>query len=99
MLTKMLRTEGALRGILSTKDLNDESLIAKAKSSPSMNGLDLAKVVTCKEKYFWNEIDKTPFALEIKKEKLRTKKFLMLWFTILELNKIFYDDLQLMVAI
>ena len=49
MLTKMLRTEGALRGILSTKDLNDESLIAKAKSSPSMNGLDLAKVVTCKK--------------------------------------------------
>ena len=74
MLTKMLRTEGALRGILSTKDLNDESLIAKAKSSPSMNGLDLAKVVTCKEKYFWNEIDKTPFALEIKKRKTANEK-------------------------
>jgi carbamoyl-phosphate synthase small subunit len=42
MLTKMIRTLGALRGVLSTKDLDDASLVKKAKASPDMNGLDLA---------------------------------------------------------
>ena len=64
MLTKMIRTVGALRGVLSTVDLDDESLIAKARRSPSMNGLDLAKSVTTKETYTWSEIDRTPFALK-----------------------------------
>jgi carbamoyl-phosphate synthase small subunit len=64
MLTKMIRTVGALRGVLSTVDLDDESLIAKAKRSPSMNGLDLAKAVTTDKQYEWNEIDRTQFALK-----------------------------------
>jgi carbamoyl-phosphate synthase small subunit len=64
MLTKMIRTVGALRGVISTVDLDDESLIAKAKRSPSMNGLDLAKVVTTEKAYDWNEVDRTPFALQ-----------------------------------
>lgn len=64
MLTKMIRTVGALRGVLSTVDLDDESLIAKAKRSPSMVGLDLAKVVTTDKSYEWSEIDRTPFALK-----------------------------------
>ena len=63
MLTKMIRTVGALRGILSTTDLDDESLIKKARSSPSMTGRDLVSVVTCTGKYPWNAIDETPFAL------------------------------------
>ncbi|HTR82813.1 MAG TPA: glutamine-hydrolyzing carbamoyl-phosphate synthase small subunit [Bacteroidota bacterium] len=63
MLTKMLRTLGALRGVLSTKDLDDASLIEKAKASPEMTGLDLAKNVTCKTSYKWDEIDRTPYAL------------------------------------
>jgi len=66
MLTKMLRTQGAMRGILSTKDLNDESLVKKAKASPEMTGLDLAKDVTTKKQYSWNAVDKTPFALVTK---------------------------------
>jgi len=64
MLTKMIRTVGALRGVLSTVDLDDESLIAKAKASPSMNGRDLAKSVTTHDSYTWSEIDRTPFALK-----------------------------------
>jgi carbamoyl-phosphate synthase small subunit len=66
MLTKMIRTTGAMRGIISTVDLDDESLIEKARRSPSMNGLDLAKVVTTASLYEWNEIDRTPFALVTK---------------------------------
>jgi len=63
MLTKMIRTQGAMRGILSTKDLDDASLLAKAVASPSMNGLDLATKVSCDKPYAWNGVDTTPFAL------------------------------------
>ncbi len=64
MLTKMIRTVGAMRGIISTVDLDDSSLVEKARQSPSMNGLDLARVVTTSSSYDWNEIDRTTFALK-----------------------------------
>jgi carbamoyl-phosphate synthase small subunit len=64
MLTKIIRTVGAMRGIISTLDLDDESLVRKAKRSPEMTGLDLAKVVTTPEPYGWEEVDRTPFALK-----------------------------------
>ena len=63
MLTKMLRTDGAMRGILSTVDLDDGSLTGKARRSPKMEGLDLATRVTCEQPYEWSEIDRTEYAL------------------------------------
>ena len=46
MLTKMIRSVGAMRGIISTEDLDDESLLDKVEESPQMAGLDLASRVT-----------------------------------------------------
>lgn len=63
MLTKMIRSIGAMRGIISTQDLDDKSLLAKVKKSPQMTGLDLATRVTTNEMYKWSDVDKTPFAL------------------------------------
>jgi carbamoyl-phosphate synthase small subunit len=63
MLTKMIRSVGAMRGIISTEDLDDKSLLAKVKKSPQMAGLDLASRVTTDKSYTWNKIDTTPFAL------------------------------------
>jgi carbamoyl-phosphate synthase small subunit len=63
MLTRMIRTDGALRGALSTTDLDDASLIRKAISAPDMNGLDLASGVSCDAPYRWDAVDSTPFAL------------------------------------
>ncbi len=63
MLTRMLRTDGSLRGVISTIDMDDSSLRAKAESSPPMNGLDLATKVTCERPYSWDGTDTTPFAL------------------------------------
>jgi carbamoyl-phosphate synthase small subunit len=63
MLTRMLRTDGALRGVISTTDADDASLTRKAAASPMMNGLDLATRVTCSAPYSWDETDTTPFAL------------------------------------
>ncbi len=64
MITKMLRTEGAMRGILSTLDLDDDRLLMKVRGAPEMLGLDLTHVVSCKEPYKWDDVDKTPFMLK-----------------------------------
>src|SRR5512146_885886 len=48
-LTRHLRTYGAKRGVISAVDLDPASLVAKARGSRSMVGLDLAREVTCHE--------------------------------------------------
>jgi carbamoyl-phosphate synthase small subunit len=53
-LVRHLRLHGAMRGIISTLDRDEASLVAKAKASPSMVGLDLASRVTTPERYEWN---------------------------------------------
>jgi carbamoyl-phosphate synthase small subunit len=63
MLTRMIRTNGAMRGVVSTLDLDDASLLRKVAASPKMDGLDLASMVTSKHVYEWDGIDRTPFAL------------------------------------
>lgn len=52
-LTRRLRLVGAMRGILSTTDLNKDSLLKKVLASPVMKGRDLIPEVTCKEPYDW----------------------------------------------
>jgi len=48
-LTRHLRTYGAKRGVISALDLDRDSLLAKARASRSMIGLDLAREVTCEK--------------------------------------------------
>jgi carbamoyl-phosphate synthase small subunit len=50
-LTRHLRTFGAKRGVISTLDSDPKSLLAKARGSRNMVGLDLAREVTCSEPY------------------------------------------------
>src|SRR5260370_1045935 len=50
-----LGQEGAMRGAFSTIDRDAMNLIAKAKASPSMVGLDLASRVTTPTGYEWSE--------------------------------------------
>jgi len=45
-LTRHLRTHGAQRGAISTVDLDPESLVQRARQSPQMLGLNLAKKVS-----------------------------------------------------
>jgi carbamoyl-phosphate synthase small subunit len=54
-LTKHIRTAGAMRGIISTEDLDPSSLIEKACESPRMEGSDWVQAVTCGEPYDWGE--------------------------------------------
>jgi carbamoyl-phosphate synthase small subunit len=52
-LTRHIRTAGAMRAVLSTQDLDPESLVLRAKSIPAMTGQDLASVVTTPRPYYW----------------------------------------------
>jgi carbamoyl-phosphate synthase small subunit len=54
-LVRHIRNKGAQTGIISTVDLDAESLVAKAQAAPSIVGVDLVKEVTCEEAYNWNE--------------------------------------------
>ncbi|MBI1746378.1 MAG: glutamine-hydrolyzing carbamoyl-phosphate synthase small subunit [Acidobacteria bacterium] len=59
-LVRRLRDQGAMRGIIGAGDTAPEQLIEKARSIPTMAGLDLAKTVTCRERYGWRRTAGTP---------------------------------------
>ncbi|MDQ3194394.1 MAG: glutamine-hydrolyzing carbamoyl-phosphate synthase small subunit [Bacteroidota bacterium] len=50
-LTKMIRSEGAMRGMITSEKVSNRKLLEKILSSPSMTGLDLVKKVTTKNNY------------------------------------------------
>ena len=50
-LVRHIRDKGAMRACLSTIDLNEESLVEKARRTPPMENRELASVVTCREPY------------------------------------------------
>ncbi|HWA97227.1 MAG TPA: glutamine-hydrolyzing carbamoyl-phosphate synthase small subunit [Pirellulales bacterium] len=54
-LVRRVRSEGAMRGILSTTDLDDASLVAKAKASPGLVGRDLVREVMPQATCAWDE--------------------------------------------
>ncbi len=54
-LVRHLRKYGAMQGVLSTVDMDEAGLVARAKTSPSMVGLDLASRVTTITRYGWTE--------------------------------------------
>ena len=53
-LTRHIRQAGAMKGIVSTEDLDHASLVAKARQTPGLVGRDLAREVTCPEPYGWS---------------------------------------------
>jgi len=52
-LTRFLRTQGAVNGVLGSADPSTDDLIKRAKSLPSLEGLDLVKKVTTQSPYPW----------------------------------------------
>ena len=53
-LVRILRTEGALRGIVTTEDASDKEILESVQKIPLMTGLDLTKGVTTSETYTIN---------------------------------------------
>jgi carbamoyl-phosphate synthase small subunit len=54
-LVRHLRDNGVMRGVVSTLETDPEKLVAKARSIPKMDGTDLAKVVSTKNVYEWEQ--------------------------------------------
>lgn len=54
-ITRHVRIQGAMKGIISTKVDDIEGLIEKLKASPGLVGRDMVKEVTCPEPYKWND--------------------------------------------
>lgn len=74
-LTRILRDKGALAGcIVAGQDIDAEAALAKARAFPGLAGMDLAKVVSTRENYRWNEgsydLDKVAFAQPTKRFKV-----------------------------
>jgi carbamoyl-phosphate synthase small subunit len=59
-LTRHLRTHGAKRGVISSECFDAEALVARARASRSMVGLDLAREVTCARPYRVERSDGAP---------------------------------------
>lgn len=56
-LVREIREKGAMRAVISTVDLNEEHLKAKALAIPEMTGQDLVKTVTSAESYVLDKPD------------------------------------------
>jgi carbamoyl-phosphate synthase small subunit len=54
-LVRRTRIHGAMKGVLSTTELDDASLVAKAKASPGLVGRDLVREVVPERAVAWDE--------------------------------------------
>jgi carbamoyl-phosphate synthase small subunit len=54
-LVRHIRTHGAMRCMISTRDLHPASLVSKTQGQPMMVGQDLVKKVTCRDRYPWQD--------------------------------------------
>ncbi|MGZ6236343.1 MAG: glutamine-hydrolyzing carbamoyl-phosphate synthase small subunit [Syntrophales bacterium] len=54
-LTRRIRLEGAMRGIMSTETRDTDLLLSRVLDYPGLVGRDLIKEVTCKHQYRWKD--------------------------------------------
>jgi len=60
MLTRIIRTRGAMKAVISTEDLDGDSLVQRAKEWPGLIGRDMVTRVTTREPYRWTNGGPTP---------------------------------------
>ena len=54
-LTRHLRQQGVMKAVLSTRDLDEDSLLRKAKAAPDISEQSLVEQVSTREAYRWTE--------------------------------------------
>lgn len=57
MITRMIREQGSMRGVVSTECEDPDALVEKARNVERIEGRDLVKYVTCKKSYDWVDGD------------------------------------------
>jgi carbamoyl-phosphate synthase small subunit len=53
MLTRIIRNQGAMKAVISTKDLDRDSLVKRARDWPGLVGRDMVARVTAESAYGW----------------------------------------------
>jgi len=56
-LTRHIRTAGAMRACISTVDLDEKSVVRKAREYPGLLGRDLVRTVTTEKSYVWPHVE------------------------------------------
>ncbi len=56
-LTRILREKGAQDGCLMAGEIDDNAALEAARAFPGLAGMDLAKVVSCRQAYAWHETE------------------------------------------
>jgi len=64
-LVRRLRVRGTMTGVLSTDDLDDASLVQKARTSPGIVGRDLVREVVPAETFMWEKGFTCAFASQL----------------------------------
>ena len=54
-ITRKLRTEGSLNACIMAGDIDESKALQLAQDYPGMQGQDLAKVVSCRQAYHWQD--------------------------------------------
>ena len=62
-LVKILRSNGAMNGVITSLDKTEENCLKLIHDTPKMEGLNLSKVVSTKEQYLWKSHTQTIFDL------------------------------------
>ena len=64
-LTKKLRTSGAMKAFISTKEISDADAVKRAKEWTGIVGVDYVKEVTHKEPFLWDPKDEQSSAFDL----------------------------------
>jgi len=60
-LVKLLRSNGSMNGVLTSEDISVENCLEIIYQTPKMEGLNLSKEVSTKQKYLWRAPTETDF--------------------------------------
>ncbi len=72
-LVKILRSNGSMNGVVTSEDRTVESCLKMSNETPRMEGLNLSKVVSTKQKYLWRNPTETDFDVRKKYSKKPNK--------------------------
>ena len=65
-LVKILRSNGSMNGLLTSKDNDIETCLKIISNTPKMEGLNLSKKVSTKKEFLWGTTTKTDFDVRIR---------------------------------
>ena len=65
MLTRIIRDEGAMNAVISSENIIQDEMKSYLNSLPNMNGLDLAKNVSCKKPYIFKSNSNNKYKIAV----------------------------------